>query len=111
MINATPQQLRRAADLAEQIQALQRELDQVLAGEVHTPAASVERPRKNKMSDAGRAAISAAAKARWAKRRAAKGEGKGTKRSMSAAAKAKLSAIAKARWKKAKQSGQKTLSE
>ena len=63
------------------------------------------------MSAAGRAAIAAAARARWAKIRAEK-TGKAVKkgrRKMSAAAKARLSALAKARWAKAKKAGKSRL--
>jgi hypothetical protein len=68
MINATPQQLRKAADIQEKIQSLQEELGQLLGGEVSTPAQTTEAPTaKRKMSAAGRAAIRAAQKARWAK--------------------------------------------
>jgi len=70
----TPKSLRRAADIQERISQLQKELAQLLGGEVAAPAAAKTpaAPRKRKMSAAGRAAISAAAKARWAKLREAK---------------------------------------
>ena len=65
-------QLRRAADLKERIENLQHELSQLLgsfgSNEPTTPAKS---KKKRTMSAAGRARISAAAKARWAKVRAA----------------------------------------
>jgi hypothetical protein len=68
MINATPTQLRKAADLQEKIQSLQAELGQLLSGEASTPAQAKGAPKKKrKMSAAGRAAIRAAQKARWAK--------------------------------------------
>jgi hypothetical protein len=68
MMNATPAQLREAADIQEQIESLQGELGQLLGGEVTTPAEPTEAPKKKwKMSAAGRRAIAAAAKARWAK--------------------------------------------
>jgi hypothetical protein len=38
MINITPQQLRKAVDLQEKIQALQKELGQLLGGSVETAA-------------------------------------------------------------------------
>lgn len=74
--------LRHAADLQDQIQALQSELAQLLSGNKkpgrkpgRKPGASKPGPKpgpkKKKatrnMSEAGRAAISAAAKKRWAK--------------------------------------------
>jgi hypothetical protein len=71
MINATPKQLRKAADLLEKIQSLQEELNAILGGEVHTPAQSTETPRKYKFSAAARAKMRAAQKARWAKIRGA----------------------------------------
>jgi hypothetical protein len=68
--NITAKQLRKAADIQEKIQSLQEELGQILGGEVSSPVEATEaptKPNKRKMSAAGRAAISAAAKARWAK--------------------------------------------
>jgi hypothetical protein len=68
MINITPQQLRKAADIQEKIQSLQKELGELLGGEVSTAAEPTEAPKKKgKMSAAGRAAIRAAQKARWVK--------------------------------------------
>ena len=67
MINATPTQLRRAADIQEKIQSLQEELGQLLGGEVSIPAQTTEAPRKYKFSTAARAKMRAAQKARWAK--------------------------------------------
>ena len=67
MINATPQQLRQAADIQEQIQALQEELAQILGGEVSTPAQPTEAPKTYKFSAAARAKMRAAQIARWAK--------------------------------------------
>ena len=68
--------------------------------------------KKRRMSRAGRAAIAAAARKRWAKIR-----GKGAKKSkpakkrkkFSAAARAKLAARARARWVEAKKAGKTTL--
>jgi len=67
MINATPQQLRKAADIQEKIQALQNELAEILGDEVPTPAQTTETPKKYKFSAAARAKMRAAQKARWAK--------------------------------------------
>src|SRR5580693_6394144 len=58
-----------------------------------------------KMSLAGRRAIAAAQKLRWAKVKGIEEPAKKGKRNMSAAAKAKISAAAKLRWKKAKATG------
>ena len=55
MINITPQQLRKAADIQEKIQSLQNELAEILGGEVPTPAQTTEAPKKRKVSAAGRA--------------------------------------------------------
>jgi hypothetical protein len=66
----SPKALRRAADIQEKIQSLQNELKEIVGGEVPTPVKATEaptKPKKRKMSAAGRAAIAAAAKARWAK--------------------------------------------
>jgi hypothetical protein len=130
------QQLRQAADITEKIHALQNELNQLLGGEATAPAAVGAKPKRRKMSAAGKAAIRAAQKARWAKiktatapkrrklsaqaianiragvamRMAAKGKAvKGPRRKMSTAAKARLSALSKARWAKAKQAGKSKL--
>src|SRR5664279_1298835 len=76
----TPTQLRKAADIQERILALQEELNSLLTGgETPTPPVAEapeppEMPKKRGMSAAGRARIAAAAKARWAKLRAEKGE-------------------------------------
>src|ERR1017187_3629262 len=67
MINATPQQLRKAADIQERIQSLQKELGQLLGGEVSTPAQTTEAPRKYKLSAYTRAKMRKAQQARWAK--------------------------------------------
>jgi hypothetical protein len=67
MINATPTQLRKAADIQERIESLQEELGQVLGGEAITPTQPTETPKKYKFSAAARAKMRAAQKARWAK--------------------------------------------
>ena len=67
MINLTPAQLRKAADIQEKIQSLQEELGQILGGEVSTPAQTTEAPRTYKFSAAARAKMRAAQQARWAK--------------------------------------------
>jgi hypothetical protein len=132
MINATPTQLRKAADIQEKIQSLQEEPGELLGGPDETAAA--EAPKKRRMSAAGRARIAAAARARWAKikgtapkrkmsaqglaniragvakRMAAQGKAiQKPKRKMSAAGRAALSAAAKARWAKAKRAGKSRL--
>ena len=68
MINITPQQLRRAADLQEKILSLQAELGQLLGASGPAETATTEAPkRKGKMSARGLANIRAAQTARWAK--------------------------------------------
>ena len=99
--NLTPSQLRQAADLIEKIAGLEKQLAQ-LQGTEAAPVAAEPAKRKG-MSAAGKARISAAAKLRWAKVKAAKSAPKAAKPAkkkfvMSAAAKAKISAAAKARW-------------
>lgn len=104
LLSLTTKQLRRAADLKEKIEALNEELASILGG----PASvSARAPKKRGMSVAGRTAIAAAQKARWAKVKSSKRPTK--KRKMSVAAIAKISAAAKARWAKAKAAGNKTL--
>jgi len=110
MTNLSPQQLRKAADLKEKIEALQKQLDALLGG--GSPAApAVRASGRRKMSAAGRAAIAAAARARWAKERAKKGSApaKPKKRKVSAAGRAALAAAARARWAKAKAAGRSKL--
>lgn len=108
----SPQQLRKAADLRERIDALQNELEAILSGAdtAATPAAvGPTGRRKRNMSAAGRARIAAAAKARWAKLRAERGEtapAKKAKRKFSPESRARLAALARERWAKAKRAGQ-----
>jgi hypothetical protein len=72
--------------------------------------AAVKAPKKKgKMSAAGRAAIRAAQKARWAKIKGTAKPAKKAKRKMSAAGRAAISAAAKARWAKAKAAGKSRL--
>jgi hypothetical protein len=102
----TPTQLRQAADIQEKIQSLQEELNSILGGgETPTPVATEapEHPKKRGMSAAGRARIGAAARARWAKLRAEKGEvdvARKPKRKMSAKGLANIRAGVAKRWGK-----------
>ena len=112
----TPQQLRKAADLQEKILELQAEYSKIMGGEAPIPFPAIEASKtkgKGKMSAAGRAAISAAAKARWAKLRgeksavetqAATKSGK-KKGKISAAGRKALSENLKARWAAKKAAG------
>ncbi|ODU25275.1 MAG: hypothetical protein ABS95_00700 [Verrucomicrobia bacterium SCN 57-15] len=75
LANLSAQQLRRAAAIKEQIESLQKELQQIFGAPAETPttpAASPQKRKKRRMSAAARAKISAAAKARWAKIKAGK---------------------------------------
>ena len=67
LLNATPTELRKAADIQERIQSLQEELGQLLGGEVPSAAQTIETPKKRKVSAAGKARMRAAQIARWAK--------------------------------------------
>ena len=116
LTDLSAQQLRKAAEIKERIDSLQDELRYILgqSGEAatHSILKSAGPGRKRRMSAAGRAAISAAAKARWASikgRKPALAPGRRPKRKMSAASKAKIAAAARERWKKAKAAGRKTL--
>lgn len=111
LINLTPSQLRRAAELKERIDALTDELGQILGNLSDGSSATgpVKPAGRRQMSAAARAKIAAAARARWAKVRAAgnqstsKSSGTGgakKRRTMSAAARAKIAAAARARWAK-----------
>lgn len=113
--NLSVQTLRKAADLKEKIERLNKQLAAIL-GSTAKPASTptTRAPKKTGMSAAGRAKVAAAQKARWAKIKAAKPAVKpaakpAKKFTMSAAAKAKLSALAKARWAKIKATGKKKL--
>jgi len=97
MINITPQQLRKAADLQEKIQSLQEELGQLLGASGLPETAATEAPRKYKFSAAGRARMRAAQKARWAKIK-----GTARKKKISAQGLANIRAAQKARWAKVK---------
>ena len=94
-------QLRQAASIKEQIEKLQKELTRIL--ETAAPAATAAAvPKKQMMSKAAKAKLSAKLKEIWAKRKAAKlpktiVQKPKAKRKMSAAAKKKLSDFHKAR--------------
>jgi hypothetical protein len=107
-MNITAQDLRRAADLQEQIETLQSELSALLGETAQQPPVASGR---RQMSAAGRARIAEAQRARWAKfKTGANGaSAQRPRRTMSAAAKARLAAVARARWKKAKAAGKMTL--
>ena len=66
----TVQQLKRAVAIKEQIARLEKELTRLLGGPDTAPVGKTRRRRK--LSAAGRARMAVAAKARWAKIKAAK---------------------------------------
>jgi len=75
--NLTPSQLRQAADLQEQIEALKQQVAALIGGNGPTPAKAAEtttpaKPGKRTMSPAHKAKIKAAQKLRWAKYNAAR---------------------------------------
>ena len=108
-------QLRRAAQIKENIQSLEKELGRLLGSSPSLTNLSNGDVSKKKLrrSAAVRAKMSAAAKARWAKTNGQKAEVKSpirkVKRTFSAAAKAKMAAAAKARWAKVNAAGKKAL--
>jgi len=106
IINLSADQLRRAAELKEQIESLQGELNQLLG----SPARAFGNgtPKKRHLSAAAIARIRAAQKARWAKVRRTPANQR-PRRRMSAAGRARLAALARARWKTAKAQGKSTL--
>ena len=106
MINVTPQQLRKAADIQEKIQALQEELGALLGGP--DEAVAIKEPNKRRLSAAGLANIRAGVRKRMLAQGPTKVEQK-PKRKVSPAAKARLSRLAKARWAAAKKAGKSRL--
>jgi len=131
MINATPKQLRKAANIQEKIQSLQSELNSILGGSDETVA--IKAPRRM-VSAAGRARMRAAQIARWAKikvtapkkkgklsarglaniraaqiARWAKIKGTAPKKKFTAEGRARMAALAKARWAEVKAAGKSRL--
>jgi hypothetical protein len=109
-------QLRRAAEIKEQIESLQGELS-ALAGGAAPAVTSAAPAGRRTMSLAAIARIRAAQKARWAAHRSAKANAAAgaltpqsqAKRPMSMAARARLAAIARARWAKIRAQGRNAL--
>ena len=109
-LDLTVNQLKRAAAIKEQIEALNKELRDILGAPATTRAA----PRKKRtMSTAAKKQIAATQKARWANLRRAKPgtpvkrAAKAKKKTVSPATKAKLSAKLKAYWAAKKKAGKK----
>ncbi len=107
-LDLTPGQLRQAAAIKDQIEALTARLNQILGASGN---AVVRGRTGRRMSAAGRARIAAAARARWAKYRGGKPAKAGARRrrKLSPAARKRLAALAKARWAKAKAAGKSRL--
>jgi hypothetical protein len=107
-LDLTVNQLKRAAAIKEQIEALNKELRGILGA----PATTRATPKKKRMSTATKKEIAAAQKARWANLRRAKPAtpvkraAKAKKKTISRATKAKLSAKLKTYWA-AKKAGKK----
>jgi len=110
LLNLTVKDLNRAAQIKEQIDRLNGELASILGGEIAVPfRKGPGRPagKRGGMSEAGRMAVAAAQRARWAKINAAKGstptnDQAPKKRKMSAAGRKAIAAGARARWAKVK---------
>jgi hypothetical protein len=113
LLNLSPAQLRKAAELKDRIDGLMRELGQILDGAASTSGqlgtVAGNHRRNGKRSTEGRRRIAEAARARWARIRAEKGEAHNEaapnsadpkKRTMSVAARRKIAAAARLRWAK-----------
>jgi hypothetical protein len=111
IISLSVQQLRRAADIKEKLEILEKELGQIL-GSSTKPGIQAAPKTRRKLSAAVRAKMAAAAKKRWAKLKGQKLAVKPVKkarRKMSAAGRARIAAAAKARWAIAKAAGKNKL--
>jgi hypothetical protein len=108
LANVSVRQLERAIKIKAKLESLQTQLDEVLGGdggENPTPSG-----KKRRMSAAGRAAIAAGARKRWAMYRGKSGSAPAKpRRKMSAAARARMAAVARERWRKAKAAGRTAL--
>lgn len=110
-LDLTVNQLKRAAAIKEQIEALNKELRTIPGASANTRAAP---KKKRTMSAAAKKQLAAARKARWAKlchsnpaTRSAKPAAKPKNKTMSQATKAKLSAKLKAYWAAKKKAAKK----
>jgi len=110
LLDLTINQLKRAAAIKEQIEALNKDLRSILGAPAKSRAAPM---KKRTMSASAKKNIATAQRARWAKVRGnkaatlpVKSVAKAKKKAMSRAARAKLSAKLKAYWA-AKKAGKK----
>jgi hypothetical protein len=94
----TASQLHQAAAIKDKIDALQKDLSQILSGTASKAKRAIPK-RKRAKADATKKAAKAKASKKQAK----------PKKTMSPAARKKLSQAAKARWAKAKRQGKKKL--
>jgi hypothetical protein len=102
----SPQQLRKAANIKEKIEALQKQLNTLLGGEIPIPiraAAKGPRRKKRRLSPQGLANIRAGVAKQMGKRTAA------PKKQRSAAWRKALSAALRRRWAKRKAQGKASL--
>jgi hypothetical protein len=106
--NLTPQHLRNAAELQEQILALQSELADLLRFG-STELVATPKLRRRRMSAQGLANIRAGARKRWAWLKGRKITSAKRKGKMSAASRARIAAALRARWKAAKMAGKNAL--
>jgi hypothetical protein len=118
LANLSVSDLKKLITLREQIDALQAELGSLLGGSgagMPAPAAKRGRGGRRGITAAGRAAIAAAQRARWAKLKGMKQAGAAPaskpsgKRKLSAATRKAMAAAAKARWARAKAAGKSRL--
>jgi hypothetical protein len=109
LLNLSATQLKQALIIREKIEALERDLEELLAG-VPLTNGNHALPKWT-MSAAARAKIGAAQKARWAKENSTNGANSKVKprRRLSASARAKIAAVARARWAKVKAQGRNAL--
>jgi len=122
IMTLSAQQLRAAADLKEDLDSLQNQLNELLGAEAPAPAQAPQGPKngrrkkRRRLSPEGRANIIAAAKARWAASRgephsaeAPAAEPVKPKRRISRALREARSAAMKARWAQARRTGKSRL--
>ena len=107
LANLTTSQLKSIIAIKEQIEALQGQIDSIADGGGEIPIPFTDgTPKKRRMSRAGRAAIAAGQRARWAKVKETKSSdakpAKKGKHRMSAAGRAAIRAAVNARWAKAR---------